>query len=437
MTKKLPRIVSGQIVSLTDDPSRFGKKSVKHYESGSIVISTDGKIEWIGEKCLLPRSYETLHNENTENLILPGFVDAHCHYPQYKIIGSYGSDLLEWLQIFTFPEEAKFSDESYAFNIAKLFANELAINGVTSAGVYSTNHEDALSAIMEAGKIRGLHFVAGITSMNRNVPSSLHISVKQLEKLNKKFLEMAKNSFRSKFSITPRFAITSTPEILEYSGEFLKNNECVVMQTHLNENEDEISLTKKLFPTAKNYLDVYDQFGLVTERSLFAHSIFSSEDEINRLEEAKSSIIHCPTSNTFLGSGLFDYEKYIHRCINIALGSDVGGGTSFSPFATMGEAYKVAKLISKPVSAFQTLYWHTLGAAKALKLENEIGSLEIGKWADILIIDPECDPLSKARWNNTSEIEDKIFGLLFLLPERKSSIKTRLFAGEEYSQFPS
>ena len=354
---------------------------------------------------------------DTKTITLPGFVDAHLHYPQTAMIGSWGADLLDWLERYTFPEESKFTQPDYAQRIAKLFVDQLVKHGVTTAAVFSTVHPQAFAALLEAAQGR-LHLVSGLTAMDRHAPDALHISTAEWERENQIAYDALRAHRRMTYAVTPRFAITSTPEQLAACGAFHQNHPDTLMQTHINENLREIEFVSELFPRSESYLQVYADHGLLTDRSLFGHAIYGSDEEVSQLVAAGASVVHCPTSNTFLGSGLFPHQRYQDLGGNIALGSDVGGGTSFSPWATMAEAYKLARLRGYSLTATQLVDWHTMGGAKALHLDDKIGSLEPGKYQDynVFHLEPR-DALVAERLSRVESADDALFALMFMMCE--------------------
>ena len=412
-----PFVIQGRLFTLRND-SRVG--TYDYFDSGSLVVSDQGRILYVGPS--VPAEYSHYRVKKTQHLIFPGFVDAHVHYPQLPVIASYGASLLEWLDKYTFPEEAKYSQRPYAERRARQFLELMLQRGVTSAAVFSTIHQEAFDALLGAASCSGFNLVSGVTAMNRGAPDDVLVDVGLFREINAKAIESGLCVERFRYAMTPRFALSCTEEMLQYCGQLLESNPRLLMQTHINETEDEVLATSNLFPHATDYLDVYDAFGLLTGRSLFAHGIYTTESEYERWAKSGASVIHCPTSNTFLGSGLFDASGYISRDINIGMGSDVGGGVSLNPFVTMSEAYKVAKLGGQVLDPLQLIYWHTLGGAKAINQGDFIGSLEPGKWADFCLIDITSDDLGFEVWERSCSVEEKLFGLMFLLPDSTNKV---------------
>ena len=384
------------------------------------MVSGDGRILSVGPK--LPEEYAQNQVHRTRHLIVPGFVDAHVHYPQLPVMASYGTSLLEWLDRYTFPEETRYGDRLYAGSRAAKFLKLSLERGVTSAAIFSTIHDVALEALQASNRDLGLNLVSGITGMDRGAPDSLSVDIAAFKDINEKAIETSRSLERFSYAITPRFALSCSEEMLDYCGQLLESDQSLLMQTHINETEDEILATSALFPMASDYLDVYASFGLLGRRSLFAHGIHNTETEYDRWAESGASVIHCPTSNTFLGSGLFDADGYVSRGINVGLGSDVGGGFSLNPFVTMAEAYKVAKLRGQVLDPLRLMYWHTLGGAKAIHQHDSIGSLEPGKYADFCLIDITSDEVGSELWERAASVREKLFSLMFLMPDSKNRV---------------
>ena len=384
-----------------------------------MAVGADGRIVWVGEAAALPSAYAGWPEVDRKGrLVLPGFIDAHLHFPQSGIIGAYGTDLLDWLDTYTFPEESRFGDADHAASIAALFADALLRYGVTSACVFSTIHPVALEALASAFDARGMGLVSGKTAMDRNSIPALQDSAQAAYDEAKALIQTLEPAYeRFEYAVTPRFAITSTEAQLEACGALHAEFPKTRMQTHINESSREITTVAQLFPNDASYLDVYDRFGLVTDRSLFAHSIHTTDAEMARLAEAGAAVVHCPTSNTFLGSGLFNPGANRAAGVAIGIGCDIGGGTHFSPFVTMQEAYKVARFHDQSLTAAETYYWYTLGNARVMKTNRHTGSLSAGKWADFVVLsDPSDDPIATLRMERVETMEQRLFAYQFFPP---------------------
>ncbi len=351
-------------------------------------------------------------------LIVPGFIDTHVHAPQLDIIGSYGEQLMTWLERYTFPAEARFADEGYAAQAMAEFLDELLAAGTTSALVFSTSHEAATDVLFAAARQRQMRLVAGKVLMDRNAPAALLDSPAEGEAASRRLIERWHGTDRLAYAVTPRFSITSSDAQLSTAGRLLREYPGVYLQTHLAENLGEIAAVGELFPDAAHYLDTYDRHGLCGERSFFAHCVHLQEAERRRLAETGSRISLCPGSNMFLGSGLFDWAQLRADGIAISLGSDVGAGTSLSMLRTLGDAYRVCQLQGMSLSPMEGFYAVTLGNARAMGLEGRIGSLAVGNEADFLVLDTAVDARVQRRAKDITSIEEEWFVYMMLGDER-------------------
>ncbi|MGF1767533.1 guanine deaminase [Enterovibrio makurazakiensis] len=402
------------------NPTDVGlEDSYQYFEDGILVVA-DGHIVSVGyAEDILPTldaSIEIVEFE--DKLITPGFIDTHIHYPQTGMIAAYGEQLLDWLNNYTFPEEKRFADTDYAREVAIQFLDELARNGTTTALVFGTVHKASVDEFFQEAEKRNLRMIAGKVLMDRNAPEDLTDTPESGYEDSKSLIEKWHNKGRLLYAVTPRFAPTSSSEQLRLAGKLLKEYPDVYMHTHLSENLQEIEWVKSLFPDSKNYLDVYDQHNLLSSRSVFAHGIHLCEGECTRLQETDSAIAFCPTSNLFLGSGLFPLAEMEAKGIKVGMGTDVGAGTSFSLLQTMSEAYKVLQLQGKKLHPLKSLYQATLGGAKALSLDHMIGNFESGKEADFVVLDLHATQLMKFRIEHAHSLEDKLFVLMTLGDDR-------------------
>lgn len=416
------------------DPFHLPESETVRYIPDALLVLEDGKVKELGEYAQLKDKYSGVAIDSYPNsLILPGFIDIHIHFPQTEMIAAYGAQLLEWLEKYTFPVEHQFKDKSYSDYVAPLFVDELLRNGTTTALVLAAVFPESAEALFEECDRRNMRMIIGKVMMDRNAPAFLRDTAESSYEQSKMLLEKWHHKGRSLYAVTPRFAPTSTPEQLKNAGKLLEEFPDAYLHTHLSENVNEIAWVKELFPESQNYLDVYDQFGLVGERSIFAHCIHLSEQEFDRLAEAKSTIAFCPTSNTFLGSGLFDIERAMAQKVKVGLATDVGGGTSFSMLKTASEAYKVAQLRRQKLSPFQAIFLATLGGAKALCLDDKIGNFETGKEADFIVVDPRSTPIMALRNSETvptnlEELADRLFSLIIMGDDR--AIQSTYILGE-------
>jgi len=400
----------------------IGDGDAQYIEDGLMVVE-DGLVVSVGDAAtglaMLESSVEV--QDFSGRLLMPGFIDTHIHYPQVDVIASYGEQLLDWLNHYTFPAELEFEDPTHARSTAQFFLNELLKNGTTSALVFGTKHADSVQAFFEASTALNTRMICGKVMMDRNAPEALCDDAQSSYDESQALIDQWHEKGRQLYAVTPRFAITSTPEQLQKAGELLQNNPSVYMQTHLSENQDEIAFTLSLFPDRKDYLDVYDHYGLLGPKSVFAHGVHLSDDEFQRLAATGSSISFCPTSNLFLGSGLFDLTKAQSCSTQVSVASDVGAGTSFSMLRTLSEAYKVCQLRNHSLDAKAAFYMATLGNAKTLQLDHLIGNFEAGKEADFIILDDRCTDLMARRQSKCRTLDERLFSLMMLGDDRAIS----------------
>ena len=402
------------------DPAEVGiEASYEYYEDGLLVVD-NGKISRLGHASellpTLPADIEVVHYQNS--LITPGFIDTHIHFPQTGMIGSYGEQLLDWLNTYTFPCERQFADKDHADKVAKLFIQELLRNGTTTALVFGSVHPESVNAFFEEAERLDLRMIAGKVMMDRNAPDYLTDTAESGYAESKALIERWHGKGRLHYAVTPRFAPTSTPEQLQLAGQLLGEYPDLYMHTHLSENLKEIDWVKSLFPERSGYLDVYDHFKLLGERSVFAHGVHLCDAECQRLAETGSAVAFCPTSNLFLGSGLFNLTQAEQHKVKVGLGTDVGAGTSFSLLNTLNEAYKVMQLQGIRLHPFKSLYLATLGGARALSLDDRIGSLRAGNDADFVVLDYQATPLLDYRLQQSNSIEETLFVLTTLGDDR-------------------
>ena len=400
---------------------------IRYFPDGLLIVE-NGKVKDLGNYQDLQTKYADLPiTEYRDRLIVSGFIDTHIHFPQTEMIASYGEQLLEWLSTYTFPTERKFADRNYALEIASIFLNELLRNGTTTALVFTAVFPQSTDAFFEEAQRRNLRMIAGKLMMDRNAPEFLRDTALSSYLETKQLIEKWHKCDRLLYAVTPRFALTSTPEQLTNIGKILQEFPDVYLHTHLSENVKEVEAVVAEFPESNGYLDVYDRAGLVTERSVFAHGVQLTDREFARLSEAKSAIAFCPTSNLFLGSGLFKLEKAksLETPVKVGLGTDVGAGTSFSILKTASAAYQVAQLRSQKLSAFQALFLATLGGARALCLEDKLGNFEVGKEADFVVLNLRSTPImalrnqsSEAIATTLTEISDQLFATIIMGDDR-------------------
>ncbi|MCY9853408.1 guanine deaminase [Vibrio mediterranei] len=415
------------------DPKDVGlENSYEFYEDGMIVVEHGHIIDIGSATDVLARHPKPLKvTTYKDKLITSGFIDTHIHYPQTGMIASYGEQLLDWLENYTFPEERRFKNPVYAHKVAKLFLDELASNGTTTALVFGTVHKESVDVFFEEAEKRKLRMIAGKVLMDRNAPDYLTDTPESGYQASKELIEKWHNRGRLLYAVTPRFAPTSTPEQLATVGKLLEEYPDVYMHTHLSENKKEIEWVLDLFPERESYLDVYDHYGLLHKRSVFAHGIHLSDCECQRLADTESAIAFCPTSNLFLGSGLFKLNKLEEHGVRVGMGTDVGAGTSFSILQTMSEAYKIMQLQQEKLHPLKSLYLATLGGAKSLHLEDKIGNLAVGKEADFVVLDLHATQLMRFRMKQATTLEEKLFVLMSLGDDR-TVCETYIFGDKAY-----
>lgn len=393
-------------------PFERGDDALQH-DSDGLLVMRDGRIvargpahalwpEWSGRA-------EVVHHPT--GLIAPGFVDTHLHLPQLGVMGAYGRQLLDWLRDYTFPNEARFADPQVCTQEAGVFLDALESHGVTTGCVFGTVHPGSVDALFEEALARDVRIIAGKVMMDRNSPDDLSDTAQTSHDESDALIRRWHGRGRIRYAVTPRFAPTSTPAQLEAAGALVAAHPGVHVQSHVSENLDEVAWVADLYPRARDYLDVYARCGLLGRRAIYAHGIHLTDAEWDTLHATDTALAHCPSSNLFLGSGLFD----LARCaagpqrVRVGLGSDIGGGTSLSPLRTMGEAYKVAQLRRHSVSAAKLWWLHTAGAAAALDLDTRVGNLQEGLEADVVVLDGTRLPLVAHRLQRVRSIEEQLF----------------------------
>jgi guanine deaminase len=411
------------IVHSLADPAEVDVEASYEYFADGLMLVEDCRILALGnaEDLLAGLADDVEVTTYTDALITAGFIDTHIHLPQTGMIGSYGEQLLDWLNTYVFPCEKQFEDPEHSAQVADIFLKELLRNGTTTALVFGSRHKESVEALFSAAEKLNLRLIAGKVMMDRNAPDYLVDTAQSSYDDSKALIERWHGKGRLHYAVTPRFAPTSTPEQMTLAGQLLTEYPDLYLQTHISENLKEIEWVKALFPEHKNYLDVYDHFNLLGERSVFAHGVHLCDEECERLAETGSAIAFCPTSNLFLGSGLFDLPMAERHKVNVGLGTDVGAGTSFSLLHTLNEAYKVMQLQGARLSPFKSLYLATLGGARALRLEDKIGNLQPGTEADFVVLDFNATPLLSYRMKQATSIEEQLFVLMTLGDDRTVS----------------
>ena len=410
----------GSILHCLGDPGEASNPTAWEYFEDGLLVVDDGMVAAVGEaaalEAMLPEGAAV--TDYSGKLIVPGFIDCHVHFPQLDIIGSFGAQLLDWLNQYAYPAEAKFEDLAYARDVASVFVDELLRNGTTTALVFGTVHAHSADAIFEAAESKGMRLVAGKVLMDSNCPENLRDNPESAYSDSKALIEKWHGRGRLGYAITPRFALTSTAEQLAAAGRLAAEYPDVWVHTHLAENMEEVAEITRRFPESRSYLDVYDGFGLLREKSVFAHCLHMDHEDRNCMAKKGGAAAFCPTSNLFLGSGLFDLPAMRAAGVSSGLGTDVGGGTSLSLLRTASEAYKVLHLQEHALPSMQALYLATLGAAEALRLDDRIGNFAPGKEADFVVLDYAGSNLAARRCAAAKLIEEKLFALMTLADDR-------------------
>jgi guanine deaminase len=422
----------GNLVSFSQESSSLHPQ-LKLLKDGVLCIQ-DGKI-----RSLEPYRSETHAalpiTDLRDKFLMSGLIDTHVHFPQITMMGSYGERLLEWLEKYTYPSELKFQNSTYSAELAEFFLDELLRNGTTTASVFGTTHSHSIDHLFASAEKRGMRILGGKVLMNRYAPEALLDGPDLGEGPTRTLIEKwhRKPGTRIEYALTPRFAPTSTPEQLSLAGRLLKDYPSVRLQTHLSENISELEWVRNLYPGSQNYFEVYEHYGLTGPRSVLGHGIHLSATEWERISETRTRISFCPSSNLFLGSGLFQYETALQHGVSVGLGSDVGAGTSLSLVKTLGDAYKVLQLQGYSLSIDHALYLATLGGARALGIDQFVGNLAPGLEADFIVLDPEATPSLARRTQASSDLREKLFAMMILGDERM--IRDTYVLGESSAQY--
>jgi guanine deaminase len=412
----------GAILHFVSDPGpcpTADPDSYVYIEDGVLLVE-GGLVAAVGpaESLLsgLPANVEVLHHP--DSILMPGFIDTHIHYPQTDVIGSGGRNLLDWLQQFTFPAEREFADLAHSQEVASFFLDELARNGTTTALVFCTVHRASVEAFFEAARARNMRMIAGKVLMDRNCPEYLRDTPFTGEQASRELLEKWHGCDRLHYAITPRFAATSTPEQLASAGRLALEFPDAFIQSHVAETRDEVTWVKELYPGARSYLDVYDYNGLLRDRAVYAHCIHLDPTDRMRMAQSGSGAAFCPSSNLYLGSGLFDIDAADSSGMRFSIATDVGGGNNFSMLRTMGDAYKVAQMREQHLSPLRAFFLATLGGARILGLDHRVGSFRIGAEADFIAVDLKASPLIARRTARSRTLEEKLLALMTLGDDR-------------------
>jgi guanine deaminase len=418
----MTKLLRGRLLTFLSEPQSIEDHASYAYKPDGGLVIRDGKIVTAGDFASVSKDAgpDAEIIDHRPHLILPGFIDTHAHFPQMQVIASYGTELLEWLNRYTFPEETRFADLQHGRRIARLFLDELIRQGTTTVAAYCSVHKESADAFFAEAGSRDMLVIGGKVMMDRNAPDALTDTPQSSYDDTRALIERWHGRARGHYAITPRFAITSTPEQMEMAKALAAEHPDLHIQTHLSENHDEIAYTAELYPWAKDYTDIYEHYGLAGPKTLFGHAIHLSEREADALSDAGSIAVFCPTSNLFLGSGLFDYLRYRRRekPLRISTATDVGGGTNYSMLRTMDEGYKVIALNGEKLNPFASFWQITRGNAQALSLVDRIGTLEAGTDADLVVLDANATPAMRLRMERVETLAEELFLLQTLGDDR-------------------
>ena len=412
-------LLRGRVLNFRREPQGpEDTQSFDYFEDGALVMA-GGVIEAVGPfETVSAQAAGATVIDHRPNLLMAGFIDLHLHFPQVQVIASWGAQLLDWLNSYTFPEEMRYGDPGHADAMAGAFLDQLIGHGTTSAVGFCSVHRGSVDAYFSQAAQRDMRMIGGKVMMDRNAPEELCDTPQAGYDDSKALIGKWHGRGRASYAVTPRFAITSTPEQLEMAGALAREHPGCYVQTHLSENRDEIAHTLELYPKARDYLDVYQQVGLLSGRSLLGHSIHLEPREIDALAESGAHPVFCPTSNLFLGSGLFDEGGLRARGIVSGIATDIGAGTSYSMLQTLNEGYKILQLQGQALHPYRAFHWITRGNAVALGLEDRIGTLAAGSEADVVVLDARATPAMALRMGRVETLAQELFVLMMMGDDR-------------------
>lgn len=412
-------ILRGRILSFRREPQDTADTEACLYVEDGALLLRDGAIAASGEHAeVAARSPGAQVVDHRPHLMMAGFIDPHIHFPQVQVVASWGSQLLDWLNGYVFPEEARFRDPGHAARMAGRFLDLLTAHGTTTVVAYCSVHAASADAYFAEALDRGMRMIGGKVMMDRNAPDDLRDTPQSGYDDSKALIERWHGHGRLGYAISPRFAITSTPEQLEMAGALAREHPGCHIQTHLSENRDEIAFATSLYPKARDYLDIYGTYGLLTGRMLLGHAIHLGAREVASLAETGAHPVFCPTSNLFLGSGLFDDACLRAAGTTNAIATDIGGGTSYSMLQTLNEGYKILQLQNQALHAMRAFHWITRGNAEVLGLEDRIGTLEPGTEADIVVLDARATAAMALRMERVETLAEELFVLQMMGDDR-------------------
>lgn len=417
-------LIRGRVLDFRADP-RTDTDAVRFAQDGAVLVR-DGIILAAGDYADVtadPAAAGATLIDHRPNLILPGFIDPHLHFPQVQVIASWAAELLDWLNDYTFPAEAQYADRQHADTMAGPLLDTLLANGTTTASAFCSVHAVSVDALMTAAQARGMAMIAGKVMMDRNAPDTVLDTAQSSYDDSRALIDRWHGVDRLRYAITPRFAITSTPDQLAAAGALARENPGMHIQTHLNENHAEIALTAQLYPDAIDYLDIYDRVGLLGPSTLMGHVIHMDARQTARMAETGTRAIHCPTSNLFLGSGLFDEGELRAAGIVTGIATDIGGGTSYSMLQTLAEGYKIAQMRGARLTSRDLIHWATRGNALALGMADRIGTLDAGSDADLVVLNARATPAMALRADRITTLDEELF-LLTTMGDDRAVVQT-------------
>lgn len=419
------RLIRGRVLSFIREPQDISDTASYIYHEDGALLVEGGVIKAVGDYATVAaqKSADTLETDHRPHLILPGFIDTHIHFPQSQVVASYAAELLDWLNDYTFIEEQKYADEQFGEHIAERFIDELLRHGTTTVVAYGSVHPQSVDAFFRASERLNMRNIAGKVMMDRNAPAALCDTAQSSYADSKALIARWHGKGRLDYAITPRFAITSTPAQLEAAQALVREHPECYVQTHLSENHAEIEFTCSLYPDAPDYTGIYEHYGLLGDKTLLGHSIHLSEREVKVLADSRSVAVFCPTSNLFLGSGLFDRDGLRDAGVRIGVATDIGGGTSWSMLKTLDEGYKVLQLRGQRLNPLSSFYMMTLGNAQALSMADKIGTLDAGTEADFVVLNSRAISAMRLRMDAGSNLAQELF-LLQTLGDDRAIVET-------------
>lgn len=423
------QLFCADIAHVVADPFR-NDHALQIIENGALAVADDGLILACDQRDSVRAAYPDAAETSFSGWLLPGMVDGHIHFPQTFATAAHGTHLLDWLDRSIFPAEAAYADTAFATRAAVTFVDQLLRSGTTTALVFGSQFPDAARALFHSARQAGLQLLSGLTLMDRGAPDVLLHDVARAEQLSRTLIEEFQGQARLHYALTPRFALSCSAEMMRLCGELARAYDGLYIQTHINENHEEISATADAFPAAKHYLDVYDRFGLLGPRTVLAHNIHACDAQLQRLQQSQSAVCHCPASNFYLGSGIFSLQRHLDHGVPVLVGTDIGAGTNFGVLEELASVYKAQQMQRLSLNAGHLLFLGTLAGARALHLDDRIGNFAVGKHADFVVVDAAEDPGLSLRLSFCDSREDALFTQLNLA--RPHHVRATYTLGRRY-----